>query len=324
MRAFKNLLPWLSIVAAFIGVIALEPSVASAQSSDHQLIRRLAVFPFAVPAELNASADEAWWQAREEFAATRRFLVGSKQFLVKSDVFQPRRDLEPADAIILGKLLDAHALVTFQLQDRRLLMTVYDGGNGVTIWRKGVTMHPSLPMADQLPQVAKRMVDDFIAAIPYQGFTIVDSLIGQPVYEEGDVKLAQIDLGLTTQAQIGDVVQWIRITGTTVDPLFQGGSKTTVFAEGKIVKIEQGIAVVEIQRASSIKDLKEFALVRIPREADRLAKAYAIRDNPRTTLTAELVAPEAAPMEQLSKERKPLATTLSIISSVAAFLLLAF
>lgn len=293
-------------------------------SSEHQLIRRIAVFPFSVPADVAAAADEAWWQSREEFAQTRRFLVGSKQFLIKSDVFQPRRDLEPADAIILGKLLDAHALVTFQLNDRKFTMTVYDGGNGVTIWRKNFVLHPSLPVGDQMPQVAKRMVDDFIAAIPYQGFTIVDSLIGQPVYEEGDVKLAQVDLGLTTQAQIGDVVQWIRISPTTVDPLFQGGSKTTVFAEGKIVKLEQGIAVVEIQRASSLKELKEFSLVRVPREADRLAKSYAIRDNPRTTLTSELVSPEAAPMEQLAKERKPLATTLSIIGSVAAFLLLAF
>jgi hypothetical protein len=296
----------------------------NAQSADHQLIRRLAVFPFSVPRDLTAAGDEAWWQAREEFASTRRFLVGSKQFLVKSDVFQPRRDLEPADAIILGKLLDAHALVTFQLQERRLLMTVYDGGNGSTIWRKGLSLHPSLPMADQLPQIAKRMVADFIASIPYQGFTVIDSLIGQAVYEEGDVKLSQIDLGLSTQAQIGDVVQWIRISATTTDPVFQGGSKTVVFAEGKIVKIEQGIAVVEIQRASSLKELKEYSLVRIPREAERLAKAFAISENPRTTLTPALVSPEAAPMQQLAKERKPLANTLSIITSIAAFLLLAF
>ena len=312
---------------SFVGLLAVlgfSSVTAKAQSSDHQLIRRLAVFPFSVPQELNAAADEAWWQSREEFAATRRFLVASKQFLIKSDVFQARKDLEPADAIILGKLLDAHALVTFQLVERRLMMTVYDGGNGSTIWRKGVTLHPSLPMSDQLPQVAKRMVDDFVASIPYQGFTIVDSLIGQPVYEEGDVKLAQIDLGQMTGAQIGDVVQWLRISPTSTEPLFDGGAKLNVFAEGKIAKIEQGIAVVEIQRASTLGYLKEFSLVRVPREADRLLKAYAIRENPRTTLTAELVSPEADPLQRISKERKPLATTLSIISSVAAFLLLAF
>jgi hypothetical protein len=311
----------LLFLIALLGFVSVN---ASAGSSDQQLIRRLVVFPFSLPQELSAAGDEAWWQSREEFAATRRFLVGSKQFLIKSDVFQPRKDLEPADAIILGKLLDAHALVTFQLIERRLMMTVYDGGNGSQIWRKGVTLHPSIPMADQLPQVAKKMVDDFVAAIPYQGFTIVDSLIGQPVYEEGDVKLAQIDLGQKTGAQAGDLVQWIRIEPTSPEPLFSGGSNTTVFAEGKIAKVEQGIAVVEIQRASSLSFLKEFSLARVPREADRLIKAYAIRENSRTTLTADLVAPEADPMQRISKERKPLATTLSIISSVAAFLLLAF
>ncbi len=302
--------------------ISFSPS-AHAQV-DHLLIRRLAVFPIAVPKELTAAADEGWWQAREEFAQTRRFLVGSKQFLIKTDVYQARRDLEPADAIILGKLLDAHALVTFQMIERRLMMTVYDGGNGMALWRKGFTLHPSLPMAEQLPQVAKRMVNDFVASIPYQGFTTIDSIIGQAVYEEGDVKLAQVDLGLSTSAQVGDTIQWIRIAGTTVDPLFQGGSKVTVFAEGKAVKIEQGIATVEILRASTLKELKEYSLVRVPREADRLAKAYAMRENPRTTLTAELVAPEAAPMQQLIKEKRPLATTLSIIASIASFLLLAF
>ena len=314
----------LKLSAALALGIVLGFSTSAEAQMDHQLIRRLAVFPFSVPTELTSAGEEGWWQAREEFAQTRRFLVGSKQFLIKSDVYQPRKDLEPADAIILGKLLDAHALVTFQLIERRLMMTVYDGGNGGTIWRKGFSLHPSLPMSEQIPQIAKRMVDDFIAAIPYQGFTTVDSLIGSAVYEEGDIKISQVDLGLSTEAKIGDVVQWIKVSGTTVDPLFQGGAKVLVFAEGKIVKIEQGIATIEIQRASSLKDLKEYSLVRVPREADRLAKAYQLRENPRTTLTSELVAPEAAPMQQLIKEKRPLATTISIIASIASFLLLAF
>lgn len=299
---------------------------------DHQLVRRIAIFPIATSAtvpisraqDLSAVLDEAWWQAREEFAQNRRFLVASKQFLVKTDVYQPRRELEPADAIILGKLLDAHALVTIQLIDRRLLLTVYDGGNGLVLWKKGVTLHPSIATRDQLPTLAKKLVLDFIASIPYQGFTSIDSLVGTAVYEEGDVKLSRIDLGIQSKAQIGDLVQWIRIIGTNAQPLFQGGSKTTVYAEGKIVKIDQGVAIVEIQRASSLRDLKEFSLVRIPREAERLINEYTISENPRTTLTAELVAPEASPMERVAKEKRPLATTLSIIASIATFLLLAF
>lgn len=299
---------------------------------EHQLVRRLAIFPMATSAtvpisraeDLSTVLEDTWWQAREEFAQNRRFLVASKQFLIKTDVYQPRRELEPADAIILGKLLDAHALVTLQLIDRRVLMSVYDGGNGLLLWKKGITLHPSIATRDQLPNLAKKLVLDFIATVPYQGFTTVDSLIGTPVYEEGDVKLAQVDLGIQTRAQIGDVVQWIRVTSTNTQPLFQGGSKMIVYAEGKIVKIDQGLATVEIQRASSLRDLKEFSLVRVPREAERLNNEYTISDTPRATLTKDLLAPEISPMERVAKEKKPLATTISIIASIAAFLLLAF
>ncbi len=136
--------------------------------------------------------------------------------------------------------------------------------------------------------------------------------------------LAQVDLGLTTGAQLGDLVQWIRITSTTAAPLFQGGSKMTIFAEGKIVRLEQGIATVEITRATSPKSIVEYSLVRVPREAERLQAEFSISEAPKTTLTAELVSPEAGPMQQVAKERRPLTTALSFVGSIAAFLLLAF
>ena len=297
----------------------------SAQAqTEHQLIRRLSLFPLKVPKGMEAAGEEAWWQARDELSKSRRFLVASQQFLVKSDVYQPRGDLEPADAIILGKLIDAHALITMQVEERRLVMTVYDGGNGLILWKKAVSLHPSLTVQDQLPQIARKIVDDFVASMPYQGYTAVDSLIGTPVYEEGDVKLAQVDLGLSTGAQIGDIVQWTRMVSVSASPLFQGGSKTSIFAEGKVVKIENGLATVEILRATNLKDIKPYSLVYLPREAERLRNEYTISDTPRTTLTAELVAPEANPMEEIARERKPLVTTMSFIGSIAAFLLLAF
>jgi hypothetical protein len=311
-----------AILAALVSLVVFAPR-AHAQF-EHLLIRRLVVFPLKVEPGQESVADEAWWQAREELTKSRRFLVASKQFLVKSDVFQPRGDLEPADAIILGKLLDAHALVTLQVVGRKLTQTVYDGGNGIVLFRKTISLHPSLSISDQLAALSRKIANDFVATIPYQGYTSVDSLVGHAVFQDGDAKLAHVDLGITSGAQIGDVVQWIRMTSLNTTPLFQGGAKTTVFAEGKIVKIEEGNATVEILRATSLRDIKEFALVRVPREAERMAQEYAITDTPRTTLTAELVAPEAAPMDQVSKERRPLLTTLSFVGSIAAFLLLAF
>jgi hypothetical protein len=295
-----------------------------AQVGNHQLLRRLVVFPVKAPTDFAGPAEEAWWGAREEFTKSRRFLVASKQFLVKSDVFQSRGELEPADAIILGKLLDAHALVTIQLVDRRVELTVYDGTSGSRLWSKAVTLHPSLTITDQLPKITKKLVNAFIAAIPYQGFTIIDSLISRPVYEEGDVKLAQVDLGIMTGAQIGDTVQWIKLSSIGVAPLFQGGGKMTVFAEGKVVKLDQGVATIEILRATSLKDIREYSLVRVPREAEALQTEFAINETPKTTLTAELVSPELSPMVQQARERKPLVATLSFVGSIVAMILLAF
>ena len=306
-------------------LVVIVPHIAEAQAP-HQLVRRLVVFPVKTGegSQVSSVGEEAWWQTREEFTKSRRFLVASKQFLVKTDAYQPRGELEPADAILLGKLLDAHALVTLKLDDRRLTMNVYDGGNGLPLWQKTVTLHPSVTVGDQLPELARKIAGDFIASIPYQGFTIVDSLIGQPVYEEGDTKLTQIDLGTTSKAQIGDQVQWISLVSTTGAPLFQGGGKMTIFAEGRVVRLEQGVATVEITRAASMKEIKEYSLVRLPREAERLKAEYTLLDQPKTTLTAELITPEARPMEQVAKERKPLMAALSFIGSLTAFLLLAF
>lgn len=294
---------------------------------EHQLVRRAVVFPIRAERQFEEVAEEAWWQAREALTESRRFLVASKQFLVKQDVFQPRGLLEPADSIILGKLLDAHMLLTLQLQtesQRLLSLNAYDGGNGLQLWSKSVPLHPSRTVAEQLPSMARKLVNDFVASIPYHGFTIVDSLIGHAVYEEGDIKLAQADLGVQSRAQIGDLVQWVKIINVSTAPVFQGGAKIQIFAEGKIVRLEQGIATLEISRATSLNEIKEYTLVRVPREAERLSAEFAIHEVTRATLTSELVSPEASPMEQVARERRPLVAALNFVASVAAYLLLAF
>lgn len=312
------------LLSLILMTIAVFLSGRAEAQFDHLLVRRLVVFPIKTEKGLEEIADDAWWQAREELTKSRRFLVASKQFLMKSDVFQARGDLEPADSILLGKLLDSHALITLQLENRRLTMTVYDGGNGVTLYRKTFGLHPSLTVGDQLAQLSRRVVNDFVASIPYQGFTSVDSLIGTPVYAQGDSKLAKVDLGISTGAQTGDMLQWVKITTLGDLPLFIGGSKMTVIAEGRILKLEEGVATAEILRATALKDIREYSLVRVPREADRLRATYILSERPKATLTAELVAPESSPMKELARERRPLVATLSFVGSLAAFLLLAF
>jgi hypothetical protein len=294
-------------------------------SADHQLIRRVVVFPMIASEDMKDVGDDTWWDVRETLTRSRRFLVASKQFLLKNDAFQPRGILEPADAIILGRLLDAHALVTMQLKDRTLTMAVYDATNGYVLWQKDFKFHPSIPVRDQMVSSARKMIEDFMASVPYQAYQVVDPLIGRAVYEQGNLTLAQIDIGFNSNVQVGDVAQWIRLSPTPQAPLFQGGAHMTIYAEGRVLRINQNVATIEVQRASRRDLIKENSLVRLPREAERMQNEFLIRQmGVKSPSDLTLLTPEADPMQTLRKERRPLVTTGSIIVSIAAFLLLAF
>lgn len=295
-----------------------------ASQFEHQLIRRVVVFPIKTAPENQELADEAWWQMRELLTEGQRFLVASKQFLIRNDVLQARESLEPADAILLGRLLDSHALMVSILENRVLKMKVYDGLNGVLLYSQEARLHPSVAIKDQLVKVARLLVADFMASFPYQGFHMIDPLIGRAVYEEGDILLAQVDVGVKSKIEAGDPVEWIQMSGFTTQALFQGGAKVSAFAEGRVVKVEQNIATVEVVRATKGAAFKEFQLVRFPKEAQRLKAEFSYKEGMRNTIESSLVAPEINPMESLKKERRPLMTTLSIVGSIAGFLLLAF
>jgi hypothetical protein len=308
-------------------LITLGPSPASAANEslyENQLVRRVVIFPMKVEKGFETLAEDAWWQAREELTKTRRFLVASRQFLVKNDALQARGELEPADALILGKLLDAHALITLQLNDRKLSMQVYDTVSGFVLYQKQVNLQSSQTIADQLSSFVRRLVADFLAVIPYEGYTMVDSFVGRAVFKENDANLAYVDFGAGSGIQVGDVVQWIKIKSTSFSPVFQGGAQQTVIADGKVVRIEDGLAVTEILRANNLKDIREYSLVRVPRIAEKLLAENTIKETQKTTLTPELIAPEANPELRAAKERRPLLTTLGFIGSIAGYLLLAF
>lgn len=314
---------WMTLMLG-VAVWLIPHSVHAESPAEHQLIRRVVIFPFKTEPDLESVAEDAWWQVREELTKTRRFLVASKQFLIKSDAFQPRGELEPADVLILGKLLDAHALITTQLNGRKLSMQVYDAANGLALYQKQLDLRASQTIKDQLALASRQLIDDFIATMPYQGYTTVDSIVGTAAIRNGDITLAHVDFGAGSRVEVGDVVQWVKVKSTSFAPAFQGGGQLTVIADGKVTKIEDGLADVEISRAPSLKDIREYSLVRAPREAQRLAAQYAIKEKPMATVTTDLVAPEANPGERVSRERRPLLTALSFVGSIAAYLLLAF
>lgn len=294
-----------------------------AQTS-HTLVRRVTVFPVKVPAELAGEADEAWWELREALTRDKRFLVASKNFLMQKDVYQARAALSPADAIILGKLLDANALVTTWIDDRVLHMRVYEGDYGRPLWEHQLILQPSLPVADQLRPAIVKLANDFIASIPYHGFVVIDPLKGRPVYQEGRRLLVKAEIGAMAEVDVGDPVQLMRVYSDHLKPLFTHGASIEVFAEGRVVEHDGEHITVELDRMNRATAVEEGTMVRLPRELKRLQQVYALQDSLKTKIDPEFFSPGMTSAQQEVQETKPLVSSLMFIANLAAFLLLAF
>ena len=288
---------------------------------EHQLLRRIAVFPIA---DANvSSAEDSWWQMREVLTKDPKFLVASRRFMINRGVFQPRKSLKPADAVILGKILDAQALVVTYLEDRTLKLKVYDGENGYLLWDGQLVFHPALPINDQLIRVSTKLIQDFIVSIPYQGFQIVDPATNKASYEVHGKTMAQVFIGNNTTIQVGDPVQWIKVTGDLSQAFFGPGMKVFVFAEGVIRSIKKDSAEVEIQKTTDTKNLKENSLIRFPKELQRLKDLYSSEDKS-AVLSNEYLSGEMKSSQEFKKENTSTSTTLGFIAGIAAYILIAF
>ncbi len=291
---------------------------------NHTLIRRLTVFPIKAGPELQKVAEEVWWELRELMTKDKRFLVASKNFLMQKDVYQARGILSPADAIILGKLLDANALVTTFIEDRTLHMRVYEGDYGRPLWQHSLVLQPSLPIAEQLQPAAIKLAQDFIASIPYHGFVVTDPLKGQPVYKEGRRILVRAEIGATAEVDVGDAAQLIYVFSDSLKPLFSQGASIEVFAEGRVVERLREFVTIELDRLNRTANIQDGTMVRMPRELKRLEQAYALGDNFQNKIDPEFFSPGMTTATEKEKERKPLVASLLFIANLAAFLLLAF
>lgn len=292
--------------------------------SEHKLMRRVVVFPISVEQQYAASAENAWWRIREILTQNRRFLVASKRFLIQKDVYQPREELKPSDVILLTKLLDAHALVTGVLKQRKLILHVYSYEDGLLLWKNEYFLHPSIPVNDQLDIAGEKLIKDFVAAVPYNGFHIVDPLIGKPVYEEGDTKFARIDIGRGTSVKKGQKVQWISVKRTGSDPLYLAGSKIEIIAEGEVFKIESETATVEVQRIRPETELIKHSLVHIPFEANRLKSEWALKTGLQRKVAPQFVSSPLSPTSPKSAEVRPFLAALTAVANMAVLILLAF
>jgi len=304
-----------------LSVVILFASLSASADVEHHLLRRIAVFPIG---EANLSnAEDAWWQMREVLTKDQRFFVASRRFMVNRGVFQPRETLKPADAIILGKILDAQALVTSYIDERTMRMRVYDGENGYVLWEGNAELHPAIPINDQVIRVATQLMNQFVAAIPYQGFQVTDDVIGKPIWEENNQQFAMVFVGPRSEVAVGDQVQWVKVTGNVSQPFFSSTTRVEVVAEGTVKDIKNDRATVRIDRMRDPADLKNDALVRFPKEMNRLKELFANEDKS-SNLSSEYLSSEMKGSKEFSKDHSSTVTALMWIGSMAGFILLAF
>ncbi len=331
------------LLSASIAVAAATESVPAVPSTPVRGYEKFAVFPIAfsderglkIDSQTAESLQETWWQVREELADTGRFLVATKSFLQKADVFQPRSQLASSDAVILGRYVEADALMTMKLEDRVFTMTIWDAAEGVVAWRSTVELHPSILIRDQIAKVGRSLVRGFLAELPYHGITLKDSLARSAVYEDGGKKFVKIQIGTRGAYKPGDEVQWISLDRVSLGALFQGAAKSTVKGEGVIHEVQEKVAIVELRRVADLAAIKVGALVFAPLEKARLASLVTgHKDVTSSDAVLSLLAagstkgqglePEGKKLERDQAETGPLATTLSILASLAVILLIAF
>jgi hypothetical protein len=304
-----------------LATVFLFLTVATAQAQvKHKVLRRIAVFPIA---DANVSSSEdAWWQMREMITKDKRFFVATRRFMVNRGVFQPRKELKPADAIILSKILDAEALVVTWVKERTFYMKVFEGESGYLLWQGESEFHPAVSIADQLIRVSSQMINSFIMALPYQGFEILDENIGKTLFEDKGKTYAKAFVGNVSKLTVGDDAQWIEVQGETNKAYLGETLQVTVIAEGKIASIQDNNVTIEVMRMKDPQDLKENSLVRFPEEMNRLKELYSGGEKA-SNLSAEYLSGEIKNTEEFKKGHNKTSTALLWIANLAGFLLLA-
>lgn len=296
---------------------AADGKVSAAQ---HQLAQRLVLFPLQVEKAYTKPAEDVWWDVRSKLTESKRFLIGSKNFMESKGVFQPRSELKPADAILLGRLLDAHALLTVTQKEFQLVMRAYDGRTGQVLWVEELQLHPSIPVSRQLKESSIKLTMDFIASIPYQGFVVTDEIAGRPLFKEGEAWTAYAYLGEAHQGKVGDPIQVVQVVSKNLSPLFQDGGVVEVVAEGRIKRTEKERVVVELDRLRDPSLIEERSMVRLPKEHQRLQEIYQIAESSGPTLEMDALG-QGESLTEKQKERKPLIAAVSFIANIVIMFL---
>ncbi|MBX9767467.1 MAG: hypothetical protein K2X47_09375 [Bdellovibrionales bacterium] len=306
-----------------LGSVSAQAQTESQTSEPVGYIRRITLFPLK---GISGSVSEMlWWKIRERLTEDRRFLIATRNFMNQKNVFQSRGELSASDVILLSKLLGSHALITAEVNDQKIRtvhVRVYSGVDGLLVWELSSQLDPSRSLENQIEGACLKMIDQMLKDFRFDGSMIVDPIVGSPIYQEGDVHLAKIDIGTKVTPQVGQKVLWIQLERKTIEPLFQGGATESVLAEGEVYDVNREILTVRILRKKAQAILAEKSLVRLIKENDQ---AFILEDSSKSVaIEPGWISGRNGEAAEQPSEKKPLVTALSILSGIVAFLLLAF
>lgn len=287
-----------------------------------KVYRKFAVFPIAVSSG-DISTEDAWWQAREVLVKDLRFFVASRRLMLNRGVFQPRKNLKPADSIILAKILDAELVITMYIEDRELFFRAYDGENGYRVWESQLQFHPAVPIQEQLVGGTQKLAQEFILGIPYQGYVTETEEDSPIVYEKGRDRFSQVFIGNSVHLEVGDPVQWVHIFGDPSRPLHEN-PRILVVAEGEITAKLSEKVEVKITKMRSPEDIWLQGAVRFPKEFTRLKDLYQRPGEKSSMLAPEFLTAEMKDAREVGQKQSSTSTALAFIASLAAMILLAF
>jgi hypothetical protein len=240
--------------------------------------------------------------------------------MINRGAFQPRKNLKPADAIILGKILDAEALVTMQIENRLLIFKVYETESGQLYFETKFEFHPAISVSEQLPKAAAAVSESFLRSQPFHGFLFQDSAHSKIVYEIKDKKMVSVFKG-SFSVEVGDEVQFIKSYAGNDSVMISTETKIEILAVGKVLALQDDKAQVELIKMTEESDIKDLGLVRFP----KLVSSSSFEGgNEGVNLTTEYLTTELKNVKEHSKAHGPTPSSLAWIFNIVAVVLLAF
>lgn len=321
---YPTLGPILSKMAKLLLMILVCLGIGPSVSAEvpFKAYRKVAVFPIAVP-QLEVNSEDAWWQAREILVQDQKFLVASRRLMMNRGVFQPRKDLKPADSIILAKILDAEIVISIYVEDRKIFFRAYEGESGFRLWISELEMHPAVPIQDQLVSLTQKLTGDFLTAFPYHGWAVPGETDGPMIFQKGSEKYSFVYTGQTANVDVGDPVQWVEVFGDPSFPLLQS-PRVLIVAEGEVSGKMGDKVEVKVSRLNSLEALREGALVRLPKELTRQRESRGLGGDRISNLSHEYLSSELKDARSIDKKQSSTSTALAFIAGLAAMILLAF